>query len=575
MIDDARTVPADSALTADLCIIGGGAAGITIGRELAGSSVRVIILESGGLDFETPVNDLDKGDVVGLPYFPLDTARLRYFGGSTNHWGGVCRPLEPIDFEARDWIPGSGWPITRADLDAYYPRAATIAGLKVANWDLARWSPVSRYPVWPFAPDDPIESVVAQIVDPDIRAFPKRFGSTIEAAPNVTVHLHANAISIDTDPNSRSVERIRVATLEGNRFTVTARVFVLATGGLENARLLLASDGVRPDGVGNDHGNVGRYFMEHPRFRAGMIAPADPRLRIGFYDFQDVGETILQGYLTLSNAAARQERLTDVQIRLNPIYDPAIQAALDAPVVNAARDLEERLGKVARIGDAIGEVGKDLTTLSADLMSWQQDVIAGGPLAVPLPDVVDEVVRRAGTGNIEAAMPLMFGDLATAGFGQLVGGLPLDGIWLSTRIEQTPNPDSRVSLTDHRDALGMRQIQLDWRFTDLEKHSVIRALELLGAEIGRYGLGRLRIEIDDDPNSWPDDLAGGWHHMGTTRMHDDPAQGVVDRDCRVHGIDNLYVAGSSVFTTAGSGTPTMTVVALALRLVDHLRDQLS
>lgn len=575
MIDDARTIPADSDLTADICVIGAGAAGIAIGRELAGSSLKVIILESGGLEFETAINDLDKGDIVGLPYFPLDTARLRYFGGSSNHWGGVCRPLEPIDFEARDWIPGSGWPISRADLDPYYPRAATIVGLQVANWDLARWSPISRYPVWPFAPDDPIESVVAHVVDSDIRAFPKRFQSTIEVATNVTVQLHANAISIDTEENSRHVERIRVATLEGHTFTVTARVFILATGGLENARLLLASDDVRPDGVGNDHGLVGRYFMEHPRFRAGLIVPADPRLRIGFYDFQDVGQTILQGYLTLTNAAARQERLTDVQIRLNPIYDPAIQAALDAPVVDAARDLEERLSKVGKIGNAIGEVGKDLTALSADLMSWQEDVIAGGPLAVPLPDVVDEVVRRAGADNLEAAMPLMFGDLATAGFGQLVRGLPLDGIWLSTRIEQTPNPDSRVSLTDHRDALGMRQIQLDWRLTDLEKHSVIRTLELLGAEIGRYGLGRLRIEIDDDPHSWPDDLAGGWHHMGTTRMHDDPARGVVNRDCQVHGIDNLYVAGSSVFTTAGSGTPTMTVVALALRLVDHLRGQLA
>ena len=574
MIDDARTVPADSVLSADLCIVGGGAAGIAIGRELAGSSLRVIVLESGGLEYETKVNDLNKGDVVGLPYFPLDTARLRYFGGSTNHWGGVCRPMEPIDFEARDWIPGSGWPITRADLDPYYPRAATVAGLEVADWNLARWSTISRFPVWPFAPADPIENVVAQVVDSDVRSFAKRFRSTIEAAANVTVHLHANAISIDTEPNSRHVERIRVATLEGNHFAVTARAYVLATGGLENARLLLASDGVAPGGVGNDHGVVGRYFAEHPRFRAGVIVPADPRLRIGFYDFQDVGEAILQGYLTLTDSAAREERLTDVQIRLNPIYDPAIEAAIDAPVVDAARDLEERVrGK--RIGNAMGEIGQDLNALTADLMTWQQDVIAGGPLAVPLPDVVDEVIERAGSGNLEAAMPLVFGNLATAGYGQLAGGLPLDGIWLSTRIEQAPNPDSRVSLTDHRDALGMRQMKLDWQLTELEKHSVVRTLELLGAEIGRRGLGRLRVEVDDGGDSWPEDLAGGWHHMGTTRMHDDPTRGVVDRDCRVHGMDNLYVAGSSVFTTAGSGTPTMTLVALALRLVDHLRGQLA
>ena len=225
MIDDARTIPADSVITADLCIIGGGAAGIAIGRELAGSSLRVVILESGGLDFETAVNDLDKGDVVGLPYFPLETARLRYFGGSTNHWGGLCRPLEPIDFEARSWIPGSGWPITRSDLDPYYARAATIAGLTVANWDLDHWAPISHHPVWPFGPNDPIETVVAQVVDGDIRAFPKRFRKTIEAAENVTVHLHANAISIDTESNSRHVERIRVRTLEGNPFSVTARAY--------------------------------------------------------------------------------------------------------------------------------------------------------------------------------------------------------------------------------------------------------------------------------------------------------------------------------------------------------------
>ena len=204
MIDDARTIPADSVLTADLCIVGCGAAGITIGRELAGSSLGVVILESGGLEYESEINDLDKGEVVGLPYFPLDTARLRYFGGSTNHWGGVCRPLEPIDFEARDWIPGSGWPIARADLDPYYLRAAATVGLQVADWDLARWSAKSAFPVWPFAANDPIETVVAEVVDGDDRSFTRRYRSTIEAATNVTVHLHANAISIDTDANGLS-----------------------------------------------------------------------------------------------------------------------------------------------------------------------------------------------------------------------------------------------------------------------------------------------------------------------------------------------------------------------------------
>ena len=573
VIVDAGDIPADTVLNADLCVVGCGAAGMTIARELAGSSLKVVVLESGGLEYENEINDLNVGDIIGLPYFPLETARLRYFGGSTNHWGGLCRPLEPIDFEARDWIPKSGWPISRSDLDPYYPRAAIQAGLSVADWDLARWSAKSPYPVLPLG-GDPIETVVAQVVTQNRRSFAPRDHAPIEAASNVTVYLHANAISIDTNADGGHVEQIRAGTLAGSRFSVTARSYVVATGGIENARLLLASDGVQPAGVGNDNDMVGRHFMEHPRFRAGVILPADPRLRIGFYEAFDVENTTLQGYLTLSNQAARQEGLTDVQIRLYPIYDPAIEAALDATDADAARDLAERLGNPARIGSAIGELGKDLALVTTDLMTWQQAVIPGGPLAVPLPEVVDEIARRADSGQIEAALPLVFGDLATVGFGKVAGGLPLEGIWLSTRIEQVPNPNSRVSLAEERDAFGMRRVQLDWQFTEIEKRSVVRALELLGAELGRTGLGRLRIEINDDPTSWPADLAGGWHHMGTTRMSEDPARGVVDRDCRVHRMDNLFIAGSSVFTTAGSGTPTMTLVALALRLSDHLRGQL-
>jgi choline dehydrogenase-like flavoprotein len=574
VIVDAHEIPAETVLEADLCIVGCGAAGTTIARELAESSLRVVVLESGGLDFESDTNDLNVGDIVGLPYFPLETARLRYLGGSTNHWGGVCRPLEPIDFEARDWIPESGWPITRTDLDPYYPRAASTAGLSVADWDLGRWSAKSPFPVWPFS-GDPIETVVAQVVDGKRRSFGRRFRTALEAATNVTIQLHANALSIDTDANGRHVERIRAGTLAGNRFAVRARTYVVASGGLENARLLLASDGVQPDGVGNDRGLVGRHFMEHPRFRAGVILPADPRLRIGFYDAHDIGDTTIQGYLTLSKEAARQERLTDVQVRLIPIYDPAIEAALDASDADAARDLVDRLTDPGKLVDAIGDLGKDLGVLSADLMTWQQAVVPGGPLAVPLPEVVEEVARRASAGDVEAALPLLVGDLATVGYGKLSGGLPLVGIGLSTRIEQVPNPDSRVSLAAERDAMGMRRIQLDWQLTELDKHSAVRTLELLGAELGRTGLGRLRIDVDDDPHAWPDDLAGGWHHMGTTRMSDHPSRGVVDRNCLVHGMDNLYIAGSSVFATAGSGTPTMTIAALSLRLTDHLREQLA
>ncbi len=151
------------------------------------------------------------------------------------------------------------------------------------------------------------------------------------------------------------------------------------------------------------------------------------------------------------------------------------------------------------------------------------------------------------------------------------GQPPIERIDVEPLIISTPNPDSRVLLGEQTDALGCRRVKLDWRLTELDKRSARRGLEILATEIGRLGIGRMKITLSADDTTWPDDLVGVYHHLGTTRMHDDPREGVIDRDCRVHGIDNLYIAGSSVFPTAGSGTPTMMIIAMALRLADHLR----
>jgi choline dehydrogenase-like flavoprotein len=134
-----------------------------------------------------------------------------------------------------------------------------------------------------------------------------------------------------------------------------------------------------------------------------------------------------------------------------------------------------------------------------------------------------------------------------------------------------------VLLDGERDALGMPRIRLDWRLTDLDRRSLLRTHEALAKEFGRTGLGRIQIEawLQDDKAGWSDELSGGYHPMGTTRMADDPRRGVVDRHCRVHGLTNLYVAGSSVFPTGGSANPTLTIVALALRLAEHLKAELS
>lgn len=564
MFADARTVPDGTVLEADLCIIGAGAAGITLAREFVGSLLRVTVLESGDLEFDQETQSLYDGELVGLPYFPLETARLRYFGGSTNHWGGVCRPLEEVDFEPREGVPFSGWPIRRADLEPFYPRAAEVVGLPSSDFAVGTWTERDRFSPLPLS-SERVETRVALTADESRRRFGRSYRDELGRAGNVTVFLGANVVEIETDEPGATATGVRVATLSGTRFSLAARWFVLAVGGLENPRLLLASNRRRLAGLGNQFDLVGRFFMEHPRFIAGMVAPSHQDVGVGFYEEHSVGSVEVKGYVALSQEARRDEGLVDVQVRVQPLYVESFARAIEAQDVDSLRAVASAVRERA-LGDGLAQ---HLTNVVGDLMTWQEFTVPGAPIPVPYPEVIGRVVESMPIER-RSLIPWLLGDIAGFAYKE-ARGAPVDGLALVTRIEQVPNPDSRVTLGPDRDELGMPRSRLDWRLTRLDHDSVRRTLEILGAEMGRAGVGRLKVMLDEDVTAWPSDLAGGWHHMGTTRMSDDPHQGVVDRDCRVHGMSNLFVAGSSVFPTAGSGTPTLTIVALALRLADRLK----
>lgn len=524
MISDFRSAEDGTRIEADLCIIGAGAAGITLARAFLGSGVRVCVLESGGFELEPATQELAAGENVGQAYEDLEATRLRYFGGTTNHWAGTCAPLAPIDFQPRAWVPHSGWPFTRAELEPFYRRAHPICELGAFSYGRQVWQELGRRP-------DAFNPAVVEL-DFLRESPPTRFGEVyraeLEQADNVHVLLHANARDIRTDEAARAVRHVELASLTGTRAEVVARIYVLAAGGLENARLLLASDGVEPAGLGNRHDLVGRFFMEHPHTEPGIVV----------HDEASLTERYLRRYELSDGAEA------------SPIFGaaPALQArhrALGAHSllfevpgfdsgVRAARELW--LG--ARKGDLPAALGEKVWYVVRDL-----------------------------------------DDLASYAYARLVSGeRPSDLVQLgfAMRSEQAPNPDSRVTLAEDRDALGMRRLQLDWRLTERDKHAVLTLTRALGAEFARLGLGRVRVAdwLSEAGNSWPADMLGGYHHMGTTRMHDDPKRGVVDADCRVHHVDNLYLAGSSVFPTGGSVNPTLTIVALALRLAEHLERRL-
>jgi choline dehydrogenase-like flavoprotein len=305
--------------------------------------------------------------------------------------------------------------------------------------------------------------------------------------------INANAVDIRSNDSASRVEQLEVARLDGSRFTIESRTVVLAAGGIENPRLLLASDGVQRGGLGNQHDLVGRYFSDHPHLVAGHVVLTDPAPSLEVYRLRPPQPVAV---LSVSEAVQRAERLLNLRVHLAPVPVEASELTRDVP------------GVASRI-DGYGA--------STDA--------AGRGVRFRLLDV---------------------------------------------SCESTPNPSSRVRLSDERDALGMRRVVVDWQQDPRDHDSVARSVEIIGRTLGRESQGRVRVIPREAPwsHAWE-----GNHHLGTTRMHLDAKQGVVDEHCRVRGIANLYVAGSSVFPAFGFANPTFTIVALAIRLAEHLRSR--
>ena len=520
MIVDARSVPSGTTLDTEVCIVGAGAAGITLARAFIGAPFRVVVLESGGMDLDLPTQELYEGESVGAPIVPLTASRLRYFGGTTNHWGGYCLPLDLIDFEPRDDFPYHGWPFPKSHLDPWYARAQDVCRLGRYDYKPSGWGiPASKIPA-PFAGP----TFQTKLLQENPVRFGPFYAPELRRAARVTIYLHANAFHFDAGDPDAEVKALTVKTLSGDNFTVRARIYVLAVGGIENARILLASGRDGGNGLGNQHDLVGRFFMLHPVYTLGTLVPANPYMNV---DFLTKGAWVpgkfrIDPFIGLSASSMRELHLPNIMI------DPWFKFA---PVAGAVDALQ-------RLTHGEGPGGSRLDDLSKVVRNFE--------------GVTDFAVRK-----------LLFGE-----------GMPIAAIKLFGASEQQPNPLSRVTLGPKRDSLGMPEVMVDWQLVPEDRTKAADTVRLLGAEIGRTGFGRLRSEFGKD-DAWPADFRGNEHQMGTTRMHRDPTLGVVDENCRLHAVSNLYVAGSSVFPTGGASNPTLTIVALALRLADHIKEKLA
>jgi choline dehydrogenase-like flavoprotein len=525
---DARSLPADEQLDADICIVGAGPAGITLALELEGTGARICILESGGSKPGQVESGLVGGESVGYPYVNLKHVNRRALGGTSHCWAfwHVC-PLDRIDFEQRGGIPASGWPFDRSALVPFYRRAEQFCGAEPFDYNDdpdADESLSTRLPVRP-----------GPLVIRSLQVVPNRFGEHAERltrSDDVRLLLHAVSTELVTESGGGRIAAIRALAGPDKELTVRARIYVLAGGGIETPRLLLLSNRAHSRGLGNEHDLVGRYFMEHPSARSGVIVPSsrvvlDQRSLYmvpgTLYTEADRNRVSARPLIALDERVLRQEGL-----------------------LNAAFLLEGQTKSFACNGT------RSLATLARAVVSRPRAphlLRHGGAVLEDAVAVVRAVGRRV---TRRPAAP--------------------EVLVMRAQAEQAPNRESRITLGAKRDAFGRPLPRLDWRLSSLDTESIRRVQDVIEQELRAAGLGAVEDKLGEE--SPPALFYGLYHHLGTTRMDGDPKQGVVDADSRVHGVSNLFIAGSSVFPTAGWANPTLTIVALAIRLADHLKQSL-
>lgn len=490
IVDIDKVSPLPLASHYDVCIAGGGVAGITLALRLAAKKKRVLLLEAGGTDYSDASQAVYRGRNVGYAYHELEFARLRYLGGTSGHWNGMCRALDEHDFLPRDHIPDSGWPIRKSDIDPYQDEARNILELE-------------PFPDHYELPDSNGKlQHIGFSYSPPVR-FGEKYRQPLTDSKEIDVFLNANLVEAGIEPGNGQVTHFgfRGYADNGPLHKASADRYVLALGGIENARFLLTQG---DKGLANETDMVGRYFMEHLEFEIGNYVATPKRQK-----YTDKAEWIIP-----TPALMNEKKITNAGLRLSRIVD------------TGSWSYKER-GKLAIMRGVC----------ASDLISDWVSTVYPHKCNLPIDDM----------GSIE----------------------------IST--EQIPNPKSRVLLGDDKDRFGLRRSALDWQPTEFDKNSMRNCAMELGRYFAREGYGRVKLRdwLLTEDASLPTDrfgehYVGGFHHMGTTRMAESAKDGIVDKDCRVFGHDNFYIAGSSVFRTAGQANPTFTIVQLALRLGDHL-----
>ena len=523
MITDLSSANTPSTRATDICVIGGGTAGLTLAHEFLGLGCSVVVLESGGAADEARTQALYRCEVVGLPHRGHMHGRFRVLGGTSTRWGGQLLPLTQHDIEDREWLGAGPWPISYCDLDPYYRRVEDLFGVDSLPYESDAQNPLSirgaeflpdvfaaRYAKWP-----PFGK----------RNLARLAGTACAQASNMEIILHANVTEMCLNAEGTQVLAVRARSLTGASLEVRAKHVVVCTGTIETIRILLASRNVAQAGIGNHSDQLGRNFQDHLSFRAAELTLRDRREAERSFAPFFIGST-----------------MRSVRLELRPSYQR--REGLLSCFGQILFEMPERSG--------FAELREGLRRLQARQNPW--------------PDI-------NGWTTIARDFPYML-RLGYARYVKRRVTYPDDArVYLQVDVEQKPNSASRVSLSSTCDELGIPLVRLDWQVGDLEKQTLREFVRCFRIEWNRLGFGvaNWNTTIEQEGNAWLHECLDVYHQTGGTCMHDDPAVGVVDSQLRVHGVDNLFVASCSVFPTAGSANPTFTLLALTVRLADHLK----
>lgn len=542
-ISDLNAPGAPDKFEASVCVVGGGAVGIALAVDLARRGVDVILLEGGGQTLETRSQALHKGQSIGHPFPNIEVGRYRVLGGTTSFWGGQVVPFDEFVTGERPWIGHAAWPIAAEEGKRLFDRAYALLGLQSAEVDDRK--------VWEQAGNrmDALGSRIDVVMTRwmKTRNFSKVFAQDLEAPTGPRTITHANVVGLELDPTLTSVRTLKVRSLEGKHANVTARHFVLANGSLEIARLLMhpLADGSAPPWSGSRW--LGTPLIDHLDCIAADVEIIDHKR------FQALFDSIFhRGFryypkVRLSPKVQREQGLVDIAAQFR--YRTRFSEHLDV-LKMFVRSLKEggmpqSVAETDRWADKLRK-GTG-TSRRVSILSLPRHVAAVAATSLPL--AVRYFKDRRSFKPRDAEVSLAF------------------------FCEQLPSAQSRVSLGDDKDELGMRRLKVNWHIDGRELETMRAFALILAEELESRGLAKLKIDprlLALDRDAFAPEIFDAVHQMGTTRIGRDAETGFVDHDQKVFGIDNLFIAGACTFPTTGFANPTFTAISMALRLADRL-----